>query len=89
MLRESLEQLYSSPIDLQKQELRNLLIHTQLTKFGKAYNFTKILKSFKGNDNDTFYEEFKKNVPVFDYDKIYNEWWHLIKEGKKRYLLAR
>ncbi len=83
MLRESLEQLYSSPIDLQKQELRNLLIQTELTAFGQAYNFTNILKSFRGNDNDRFYEEFKKNIPVFDYDKIYSEWWHLVKEGKK------
>ncbi len=83
MLRESLEQLYSSPIDLQKQELRNLLIQTELTAFGQAYNFTDVLKSFRGNDNDRFYEEFKKNVPVFDYDKIYSEWWHLTQEGKK------
>lgn len=83
MLRESAEQLYSSPIDLQKQELKNLLIHTQLTKFGLKYDFTRILKSFKGNDNAAFYELFKKNVPVFDYEKIFNEWWHLAKEGKK------
>ncbi|MEP1097202.1 MAG: GH3 auxin-responsive promoter family protein [Cyclobacteriaceae bacterium] len=83
MLRESLEQLYSSPIDLQKQELRNLLIQTELTKFGQAYNFTSVLESFRGNDNNKFYEEFKRNVPVFDYDKIYSEWWFQVKEGKK------
>jgi hypothetical protein len=83
MLSESLEQLYSSPIDLQKQELRNLLIQTQGTEFGSTYEFTKVLKSFKGNDNDTFYEAFKNNVPVFDYDKIYNEWWHLAQAGQK------
>ncbi|MEP5613526.1 MAG: GH3 auxin-responsive promoter family protein, partial [Cyclobacteriaceae bacterium] len=83
MLRESLEQLYSSPIDLQKQELLKLLIHTELTKFGKTYNFTSVLKSFRGNDNNKFYEEFKRNVPVFDYDKIYSEWWYQVKEGKK------
>ena len=82
-LRESLEQMYSSPIDLQKQELRNLLILTQQTKFGQAYNFTKILKSFKGNDNKVFYEEFKKNVPVYDYEKLFEEWWHLAIEGEK------
>lgn len=81
-LRESLEQLYSSPIDLQKQELRNLLIHTQLTVFGQANNFNHILKSFKGNDNDRFYEAFKMNVPIHDYDKIYEEWWKQTKDGK-------
>ncbi len=83
MLRESLEQLYSSPIDLQKQELRNLLIQAELSQFGQAYDFTKVLKSFRGNDNDKFYEEFRNSIPVFDYDKIYAEWWHLAKEGKR------
>ncbi|MEM6831460.1 MAG: GH3 auxin-responsive promoter family protein, partial [Bacteroidota bacterium] len=81
-LRESLEQLYSSPIDLQKQELRNLLIHSQLTSFGQANNFNSILKSFKGSDSQLFYEEFKKNVPVYDYDTIYNDWWKFAKDGK-------
>ena len=22
------------------------------------------------------------NVPIFDYDKMYNEWWHLAQEGR-------
>ncbi len=81
-LRESLEQLYSSPIELQKKELRNLLIHAQLTSFGQANHFNEILKSFKGSDNHKFYEEFKQNVPVYDYDKIYAEWWKFAKDGK-------
>ncbi len=83
MLRESLEQLYSSPIDLQKQELRNLLIHTQQTKFGQTYRFTEILKSFKGSDSNKFYKEFKEHVPIFQYETIYKDWWSLAREGKK------
>lgn len=82
MLRESLEQLYTSPLDLQKQELRNLLIQCQGTQFGKAHSFDKILSSFKRR-NDQFYQSFKQGVPIFDYDKLYAEWWHLAKEGKK------
>ena len=82
MVRESLEQLYTSPLDLQKQELRNLLIHCQYTKFGQAYAFDKILTSFK-EDKDQFYQAFKSHVPVFDYEKIFEEWWHLAKEGQK------
>ncbi|MEQ9467113.1 MAG: GH3 auxin-responsive promoter family protein [Ekhidna sp.] len=81
-LRESLEQLYTSPLDLQKQELRNLLIHCQGTKFGQAYAFPKILSSFKQGKDD-FYQSYKREVPIFDYDKIYAEWWHLAKEGKQ------
>lgn len=74
-LRESLEQLYTSPLELQKQELRNLLIHCQNTKFGQQYDFTTILKAFKGSEKDRFYKVFKSQVPIFDYNKIYDEWW--------------
>ncbi len=82
MLRESLEQLYTSPLDLQKQELRNLLINSQETTFGKTFKFQKILASFKrGRDN--FYESYKSQIPIFDYDKIYDEWWHEAKRGQK------
>jgi hypothetical protein len=81
-LRESLEQLYTSPLELQKQELRNLLIHCQNTKFGLHHDFTKILKAFKGPDKDRFYTVYKEMVPVFDYEKIYNEWWKEGQEGR-------
>ncbi|WP_420318279.1 GH3 family domain-containing protein [Ekhidna sp.] len=82
MLRESLEQLYTSPLDLQKQELRNLLIHCQNTKFGQAHKFDEILAAFKG-DQGQFYKAFTSNVPIFDYDKMYEQWWHLAQEGQK------
>lgn len=82
-LRESLEQMYTSPADLQKQELRNLLIHCQLTQFGKAYQFTEILSSFKKSSKDAYYESFQSKVPIFDYDKLYDEWWHKAKQGKR------
>jgi hypothetical protein len=82
MLRESLEQMYTSPFDLQKQELRNLLIQCQDTQFGKKHSFDKVLFKFKGDKNQ-FYDSFTTNVPIFDYDKMYSEWWHLAKEGKK------
>ncbi len=82
MLRESLEQLYTSSLDLQKQELRNLLINCQDTQFGETYSFKTILSSFKGGKDD-FYHTFKSQVPIFDYDKIYDEWWHKAKSGQR------
>jgi hypothetical protein len=30
-----------------------------------------------------FYEVFKKNVPVFNYDKMHDAWWHKLVEGEK------
>lgn len=74
-LKESLEQQYTSPVDLQKQELRKLLISSNRTKFGITYGFKGILKSFKSTGIDEFYQAFKKHVPVFDYDTINEEWW--------------
>jgi len=42
-LRESLEQQYTSKEDLQKNELRKLLIHARQTSFGKKFGFAFIL----------------------------------------------
>ena len=82
MLRESIAQQYTSPIDLQKQELRELIIHTQNTVFARAYGFNEVLKAFLKNDNETFYNAFKMVVPLFDYDKMYNEWWCQAQKGQ-------
>ncbi len=81
-LRDSLEQEYSSPLELQRNQLKKLLIHSRNTEIGKKYHFTQILKTFRQSDH-TFYEEFKNNVPIYDYDRIHSEWWHKLLEGKK------
>ncbi|MBV6645139.1 MAG: GH3 auxin-responsive promoter family protein [Cyclobacteriaceae bacterium] len=81
-LRESLEQQFTRPIDLQKQELRKLLITCRTTDFGQRYHFDDVLSSFKLHHPDQFYKSFQANVPVHDYEKIYDDWWHLSKEGK-------
>ncbi|MAE86264.1 MAG: GH3 auxin-responsive promoter [Flammeovirgaceae bacterium] len=82
-LRESLEQQYTSPLELQKQELRKLLIHSKQTQFGEFYGFDKILKSFKGKQIDTFYQEYTNAIPTFDYNRIFDQWWKSAKDGKR------
>jgi hypothetical protein len=81
-LRESLEQEYSSPIDLQKQELKKLLLKAERTEIGMKYDFHGILKAFR-NGNQEFYERYKSQVPIYDYDSIHDEFWQKIQEGKK------
>lgn len=81
-LRESFEQQYTSPFDLQKQELRKLLITTQHTMFGRTFGFPEILRTFINRGADDFYRAFVDSIPVYNYDKIYEDWWHLTKEGK-------
>ncbi|MGE0587638.1 MAG: GH3 auxin-responsive promoter family protein [Cyclobacteriaceae bacterium] len=81
-LRENLDQEYSSPVELQKQELKHLLITASQTEFGKYYNFQNILQTFRKEDA-RFYEAFKSSVPIHDYNKIYKDWWHLALKGAK------
>jgi hypothetical protein len=54
----------------QKRELLRLLAKAESTSFGRHYDFSEIL------NNDDPYSAFKKNVPLFDYDKIFEQWWH-------------
>lgn len=81
-LRENLEQEYSSPAELQKQELKHLLITASQTEFGKYYDFQRILNFFRKEDNE-YYSAFKSSIPIHDYNKIYKDWWHLALKGAK------
>jgi hypothetical protein len=81
-LREMLEEEFTSPVDLQKKELKELLITASSTEFGKYYNFPGILKSFRAGGNE-FYQQFKKSVPLHTYNKMYADWWKLALRGVK------
>lgn len=81
-IREMLEQEYTSPFDLQKKELKELLITANATEFGKHYNFSDILNGFRRADKE-FYRRFKTNVPIHTYNKIYNDWWKAALSGEK------
>lgn len=82
-LRESLEQDFTSPFDLQKTELRKLLIAAKDTYFGRYYQFKKILHGFKEQDQNLFYQHYKSVVPIHDYNSINDEWWSQSREGIK------
>src|SRR5690606_38231408 len=81
-IREMLEEEYTSPFDLQKKELKELLISASGTEFGRYYKFPEILKGFRKHDRE-FYNRFKSSVPIHTYDKIYDDWWHLAQQGIK------
>ena len=67
----------------QKKTLAKLLAKARYTEFGETYNFDEILSSIIFGDESAFYEHFKKEIPIFDYNKIYKEWWHKSIDGKK------
>ena len=81
-IREMLEEEFTAPLDLQKKELKELLIAANATEFGKYYNFPEILKGFRKGDRQ-FYDRFKEEVPIHNYNKIYNDWWKLSQKGVK------
>ncbi len=81
-IREVLEQEYTFSYDLQKKELKELLITASQTEFGKHYGFADILKQFRKGDKE-FYTQFKGQVPIHTYNKIYNDWWKLCRSGAK------
>ena len=62
---------------LQEKTLKKLLKKSQNTRMGKRYHFEEILSA------ENVCKEFQKHVPIYDYDKLYREFWvHTIK-GKR------
>ena len=59
-----------SPAKYQENELRRLLKKARYTAFGKHFQFMEILRS------QHIAKTFKNKVPVYDYEKMYFEWWH-------------
>jgi len=64
-------------VKAQQKILVELLKTAQSTAFGKHYNFSEIL------NQDDIQKSFDEQIPYFDYNKIYKEWWCKIIEGEK------
>ncbi|MBX9851927.1 MAG: GH3 auxin-responsive promoter family protein [Cytophagaceae bacterium] len=82
-LTQVIEQETKPPFALQKKELKKLLKKAKGTKIGKKYDFDSILKNFKKSQGKEFYKLYQQQVPVYNYNKIFSEWWHKAKEGEK------
>src|SRR5215210_6600741 len=60
----------------QAKVLKRLLRKARFTEFGQKFRFDEILLS----KNPA--KKFQELVPVFDYNKIYKDWWHRSLENK-------
>ena len=80
-IRESLDQQYTSPEELQKNQLKKLLISANDTRFGRQFKFRDILEYYKSADSQRFYNQYKELVPIYNYNQLYNDWWHKSKDG--------
>lgn len=65
----------SSPKRQQIKVLKRLLKKARFTEFGQQYLFDEVLLSKHPG------KKFQQLVPVFDYNKIYKEWWHKTLDG--------
>jgi len=81
-LTQVIEQETISPYELQRKELKKLLKKAKNTQFGRKYGFDSILKNFKKSNQESFYKKYREQVPVYNYNKIYDEWWHKSKAGE-------
>lgn len=81
-LRGSLEQEYASPADLQKEQLKKLLLKSVSTEIGEKYRFKTILKSLRGSWGD-FYRLYTEQVPIYEYDSLRAEFWYKLEKGQK------
>ncbi len=70
------------PFKWQKKVLRKLANKAKNTQFGKKYNLADVYTSHFLDGRKDFYEAFKTLVPVYDYNKIYEEWWHRARQGE-------
>ncbi|TAF67249.1 MAG: GH3 auxin-responsive promoter [Cytophagales bacterium] len=84
-LRKSIEQERKSPFALQKRQLLQLLTKARGTSFGKMYDFEGIIHQIQTQPKASkqFFEYFTKKIPIFSYEKIYEEWWYRMRENEE------
>jgi hypothetical protein len=78
-LPKSIARVLNIPVsDARRQQikvLKKLLKRSRFTQFGQQYLFDEILMSKHPG------KKFQQLVPTYNYDKIYNEWWHKTLDG--------
>jgi hypothetical protein len=67
----------------QKRTFLKLIFKARNTEIGQKYNFSQILENALLSSGSKFYAEFKNNVPVFDFDSLFNTYWHKCLKGEK------
>ncbi len=63
--------------DVQELTLRQLIDKAKYTEFGMQHRFAEMISS------PDFLKRFQQVVPVFDYEKLFAEYWYKLLEGKE------
>ncbi|MBX9448487.1 MAG: GH3 auxin-responsive promoter family protein [Taibaiella sp.] len=77
-IRKALSKNRAQPEVYQAITLRKLLETAQYTAFGKHYDFESMLTSV-----DSLEDSFRKAIPVSDYNRMHEEWWHRLLNGEE------
>lgn len=70
-------------LEQQRKTFARLIAKAHHTEFGKTYHFDELLQTVQFNTSKAFYERYKQTVPIYDYNKIFAEWWHRSLDGEK------
>jgi GH3 auxin-responsive promoter len=81
-IREVIRPKSRSAIKQQKRTLLKLLFKARNTQFGKKYEFDQLFEDTLLSSDKSYYQNFKNTVPVFDYDKIFKNWWYKCLKGE-------
>lgn len=65
------------PIIAQEKTLRKLIHLATETDLGRAYDYSGLLREKE------IIQAYQNRVPIFDYDKLYNAWWHRTIAGER------
>ncbi len=66
-----------TPVQQQQRQLKSLLRRAAYTQFGFHYKFTDILQA------PDIREVFRWQVPIFDYESMFEQWWQRTLEGQR------
>ena len=77
-LKKQFELPVATPEKYQRNTLRQLLERARYTAFGKHYGFSEML-----DEELDFMTAFRKRVPVHNYNKMYDQWWHRCQQGEE------
>jgi hypothetical protein len=69
----------SDPTVAQAKLLRQLLHKAKATRFGKYYDFARLLRN---SNNAQLVKAFAQAVPIHNYELMQEQWWHLLGKGE-------
>ncbi len=69
------------PLVMQHRQLRRLLFKARQTQFGRQFHFSEVLRHV--DHPEALYEAFRTRVPIYNYNRIYRDWWHRARTGEK------